>query len=452
MSDMLLRKEQIERALTDLPPVAGEGFTRELVKHLSVRGTTVTLVLDVPADQRRRFDGVRAQVEQTLQTLNPAGSNVVAFTADRPDGPVSTGVRDKFNMDGHKLMWHLDRVSAWQKGERIAPLHLDMGISTGCNMACNYCYGVIQGRSGYGTDRKGKTNMPREAVMRTFREAKEVGVRSIALIGEGENTLHPDLYDLLDYGREIDLDLSMATNGIRINHDRLDSLLTGLTWCRINISAATEESFQRIHNVPQFHRVLKNVEAMVARKQSHGHQCTIGLQMVVTRDNVDDIAPLAKLGRELGVDYLVVKACSDTYDGRLDAPQSEYRSMESILREAESYSTDSYTVSIKWQKLNNAGWKDYDVCYGTQFILGVSGDGRVFPCGHWFDDRADEFLMGNVVEQSFREIVESERYWQVQEKIRRVNVNHDCESNCRQHYINNFLWGIAQTPPHKNFV
>ena len=48
--------------------------------------------------------------------------------------------------------------------------------------------------------------------------------------------------------------------------------------------------------------------------------------------------------------------------------------------------------------------------------------------------------MGNVVEKSFKEIWQSERYWEVQEKIRKhVNVNNDCESNCRQHYVNRFL-------------
>ena len=33
---------------------------------------------------------------------------------------------DKYKMGGHKLLWHLDRVQAWQKGERIAPLSIDV--------------------------------------------------------------------------------------------------------------------------------------------------------------------------------------------------------------------------------------------------------------------------------------------------------------------------------------
>ena len=36
--------------------------------------------------------------------------------------------------------------------------------------------------------------------------------------------------------------------------------------------------------------------------------------------------------------------------------------------------------------------------------------------------------MGNLVEKSFKEIWQSERYWEVQDKIRKhVNVNKDCD-------------------------
>mgnify|MGYP001087967034 CR=1 FL=1 len=69
-------------------------------------------------------------------------------------------VNDKWNMDSHKLFWHLDRVEKWQKGERVAPLHIDMGISSGCNMACTFCYGVIQNRDGFGTNSKKIFHMP----------------------------------------------------------------------------------------------------------------------------------------------------------------------------------------------------------------------------------------------------------------------------------------------------
>mgnify|MGYP001224882359 CR=1 FL=1 len=352
----------------------------------------------------------------------------------------SNKVNDKWNMDSHKLFWHLDRLEAWQKGERVAPLHLDMGISSGCNMACTFCYGVIQNRDGFGTNSKKIFHTPTKSILQTFKDAKEIGVRSIALIGEGENTLHPDFHDIISYGKKIDLDLGLATNGIRIRHDKLDVVLDSLKWIRFNISAGTKETFQKIHRVNQMDRVLGNARALAKLKAEKKYNCVIGFQMVVTKENMNDIVPLAKLGKECGVDYFVVKPCSDTFDSRLDSPKGEYIEALDIFKEAEQYSNENYTVNIKWKKVLNGGWKDYGTCHGTQFILGVSGRGDVFPCGHWFQERREEFLMGNLIEKSFKEIWQSDRYWEVQEKIRKeVNVNRDCESNCRQHYINRFL-------------
>jgi len=350
-------------------------------------------------------------------------------------------VKDKWNMDSHKLFWHLERLESWQKGERVAPLHIDMGISSGCNMACTFCYGVIQNRDGFGTNSKKIFHTPVDVVKQTFKDAKEIGVKSIALIGEGENTLHPNFYEIINYGKKINLDLSLATNGIRIDHKKLDIILNSLKWIRFNISAGTKETFQKIHRVNQMDRVLSNAKALAKRKKEIDSSCVIGFQMVVTKENMNDIVPLSKLGKDCGVDYFVVKPCSDTFDGRLDSPKGEYIEALDIFKEAEQYSTENYAVNIKWKKVLNGGWKDYDTCHGTQFILGLSGRGDLFPCGHWFQERREKFLMGNIIDKSFKEIWQSERYWEVQEKIRKeVNVNKHCESNCRQHYINRFLF------------
>lgn len=357
-------------------------------------------------------------------------------------------VGDRFLQDGHKLHWHLDRVVDWTRGVRIAPLHIDLGITTGCNIACTFCYGVIQGRVGM----KNRYDMPRDAVLRLLRDAKEAGVRSIAFIGEGDNTLNPALPDALREAKRIDLDVSLATNGVLLTEEDLRTAMTTLKWLRFNLSASNAESFLKIHRTRDWDKVVRNVARAVEIKRTLGSATAIGLQMVVVHENVDDIVPLARLGAEWGVDYFVVKPCSDDPEKTLEGPTVEYRDMEPLFKEAEAVSNGRYEVVVKRTKMGNAGTKDYDVCYGTQFIIGISGNGNVFPCGHWFDVHKEEFLMGNVVEGSFREILASERYWEVQKKIQTINVHNGCETNCRQHYVNQYLWRLKHPPEHVNFV
>jgi len=357
-------------------------------------------------------------------------------------------MRDKYMMDSHKLLWHLDRVHQWQRGERIAPLHIDLGITTGCNLGCIYCYGVLQGR----TSAAKRFDMPRESLLRLLRDAKDLDVRSIAFIGEGENTLNPALYDGLALAKEIDLDVSLATNGIKMDPNRLRGALESLVWLRFNISAATPESYKAIHQANCLEPVLRNIRAAVEMKQRNGLAVTIGMQMVVVAENMADIVPLAKLGRDLGVDYLVIKPCSDTYDGTMDSPHEGYLQIEDKLREAEGFSDDGYTVAVKWRKMQNLGKKCFRQCHGTRFLINISGDGTVFPCGHFFNIRREEFTMGNVIEQSLKEVCASERYWEIQKKMLAVDVNKDCETNCRHYYISQFLWDLKNPPAHVNFI
>jgi radical SAM protein with 4Fe4S-binding SPASM domain len=357
-------------------------------------------------------------------------------------------MQDQFMMDNHKLLWHLDRVNQWQRGERIAPLHVDFGITTGCNIACIYCYGMLQGR----TAAAKRFDLPRDTLLRFIRDANEIGVRSVAFIGEGENTLNPNLTEGLSLARRVGLDASIATNGVSLDRESLKEMLQALVWMRFNISAADSESYRRIHGVNKFEAVVNNIRTAVELKKQLGLSTTIGMQMIVVRDNISEVVPLTKLGKSLGLDYFVVKPCSDDPEKSLDAPTSEYFEMEGTLKRAEALSSSGYDVVIKWQKFGNAGLKDFETCYGTQFIINVSGDGSVFPCGHFFNNRRSEFLMGNITETPFSEIVQSDRYWEVQKKIEKVDVNHNCETNCRQYYVSRFLWSLKNQPPHVNFI
>lgn len=358
---------------------------------------------------------------------------------------------DKYVMDGHKMIWHLDRVSDWENCNRIAPLHIDVGLSKGCNIRCQYCFGVLQGNF----FRKGsEIHFPREALLRYVREAGEVGVRSMAFIGEGEPLLNPHVYDAILEGTKAGVDIALGTNGVLFDTGvQGEQSLECLKWIRFNISAATDEAYRRVHGSKDFMVAREKISFCVNQKQKRNLPVTIGLQMVLTPSNVDQVLPLAKLGRDLGVDYLVIKQCSDTIENALKIYDrlGEYERFSEILQQAEELSTDSFNVIVKWGKITNKGARNYDQCLGVPFLLYSSGDGKLYPCGMFFDHEEEAYRMGDLTTQSFKEILQSDHYWQVVERVSKLNV-HECYSNCRTHAINEFLWKLRHPPEHVNFI
>lgn len=363
-------------------------------------------------------------------------------------------VTDKYLMDAHKLYWHLDRVSDWLNGKRIVPIHIDVGLSKGCNIRCEYCFGVLQGNF----YKKGaEVYFPREPLLRYVREAGEAGVRSMGFIGEGEPLLNPSVYEAIVEAKRCGVDVSMGTNGILFDTGKAgQEALAHLSWIRFNLSAATDEAYIRVHRSKDFSAAVKKIKFCVEEKKKNNLRLTIGLQMVLTPTNADQVVSLAKLGKTLGVDYLVIKQCSDTVENELGVfdKLGEYENFQSALKDAESISSDGYNVIVKWKKITNKGQRGYSQCLGVPFLLYSSGDGKLYPCGMCFDsDRGmeEEYRMGDLVNQSFKEIIKSERYWQVVEKVKQLDVN-KCYSNCRTHAINEFVWSLKHPPEHVNFV
>ena len=87
--------------------------------------------------------------------------------------------------------------------------------------------------------------------------------------------------------------------------------------------------------------------------------------------------------------------------------------MYELLSEAESLSNESTKVIVKWDKIKNKGKPSYKRFYGPQFLLQISGSGLVAPSGMFFNARYSKLHIGNYVDERFKDIFNSERYWKI---------------------------------------
>jgi len=362
-------------------------------------------------------------------------------------------------LDGHKLNWHRERIEAWLRGERIAPITIDCSLTRRCTYRCIYCYGQLQAND--------EKRMTRDVIFRFLDDAAEIGVKAISFVSDGESTCSPYLYDAIVRGGENGLAMALGTNGYLLQDEKLEEILPRLTYLRFNISAAEPERYAQIMgcNKDYFRKVCNTIKECVRIKREQNLSVTLGLQMVLLPQFADQIIPFARLGKELGVDYAIIKHCSDDELGSLGVNYAKYFELVDILKEAERISENEYMVAVKWSKILSDGKRRYSRCYGPPFVIQLSGSGLVAPCGMLFNDKYKKFHIGNIVEKSFKEIWNSQRYWDVMDLIAsdKFDARTMCGTLCLQHKVNEFLWDVKQgagtlsspegePPQHVNFV
>ena len=363
-------------------------------------------------------------------------------------------------LDGTKIAWHQERVEAWERGERIAPVTIDMALTRACNYGCHFCYAMLQEND--------RSVISQPIIYDFLEDCAEIGVKGISLVSDGESTISPVFVDTVTRGSELGLSMATGTNGFVLTRRRLEEVLPHLTYLRINISAGEKERYAEIMGVKEkwFDRVCQNIADMVEIKRRDNLNVTIGLQMVLMPEYSDQVLPLARLGKKLRPDYLIIKHCSDDEDGTLGVDYSGYEKLYDTLRQAENMSDGEYKVVVKWSKIAAKGGRSYQRCYGAPFMLQMSGSGLVAPCGMLFNERYKKFHIGNICETRFRDIWASDRYWEVMNYLASpvFNAQKMCGSLCLQHKVNETLDEyqkgrfvfpdlIKKSPPqHINFI
>jgi MoaA/NifB/PqqE/SkfB family radical SAM enzyme len=338
-------------------------------------------------------------------------------------------------LDGTKVHWHQDRIKAWERGEKFGPITIDMALTRACNYACVFCYAMLQ------ENERHPITVP--VMERFLKDCADLGVRGISLVSDGESTLSPAFAYTIKRGHELGISMATGTNGYLLTRDKVEELLPCLTYLRVNFDAGEPEAYGKIMGVkPEwYHQVVQNIRDMVDIKRKKKLDVTIGMQMVLMPQYGDQILPLARLAIELEPDYLVIKHCSDDEKGTLGVDYGKYKDLYPALREAEAMSNEKTKIVVKWSKIEAEGTRSYQQCYGPPFILQISGSGLVAPCGMLFNERYRKFHIGNIVHESFKDIVLSDRYWEVMGYLgsEKFDARRMCGTLCLQHKTNEFL-------------
>lgn len=312
-------------------------------------------------------------------------------------------------LDSHKLSYHMDRVNAWEAGARIAPVSVDMSLTRACGAMCSFCYAIMQ-------ESQARSSIKVDHALNLLDDFASIGIRSVSLVSDGESTLAKAYVPFIQHAAKLGIDVGNATNGWEWEPEKIEQVLPHLTWVRFTVAAGRPESYASImykgpEHTKVFDRAMEHIRYAVALKKRNRLPVTLGIQMVLMPHLKDEIIPFAQLGLDLGVDYAVIKHCSDDEQHTLGIDYSQYESLHDLLIQAESMSNEQTKVIVKWDKIKDGDKPSYNRFYGPQFLLQISGSGLVAPSGMFFNARYSKLHIGNFTEERFIDIWKSERYW-----------------------------------------
>lgn len=356
-------------------------------------------------------------------------------------------------LDSHKLSYHTDRVEAWEAGERIAPVSVDMSLTRACGAMCSFCYAMMQ-------ESQARSSIKTVDALNLLDDFSAIGIRSVSLVSDGESTLSKAYVPFIQHAAELGIDVGNATNAWEWEPEKIEQVLPHITWIRFTVAAGRPESYASImykgpEHTEVFDRAIKHIQYAVDLKKRKGLSVTLGIQMVLMPHLKDEIIPFAQLGLDLGVDYAVIKHCSDDEQHTLGIDYSQYDSLHDLLVQAESMSNEQTKIIVKWDKIKDGDKPSYKRFYGPQFLLQISGSGLVAPSGMFFNARYSKLHIGNFTEERFIDIWKSERYWRAMNYL--ASPAFDAQTMMGtlpiQHYVSvaldNHAKGISRIQPGK---
>lgn len=354
---------------------------------------------------------------------------------------------DKYRIDSHKLLFHVSRINDWLNGKLIYPIYVEVSASGACNHRCTFCALDYMGYK--------RQYLNADIFKKRLTEMGSLGVKGIMYGGEGEPLLHEQVVDMISHTKDSKIDVAITTNGVLLNEDMARDILDYATWIKVSIGGGTRETYSKIHRTrsEDFDTVVKNMSKVVKIKAEKCSKCTLGMQIILLPENHHEVILLARLARDIGMDYLVVKP----YSKHLFSKSNRYKEIKYgdymyLSDELKGFNTDAFSVIFRMNTMKkwDVGKRNYNKCLALPFWSYIDAGGNVYGCSAYLSDA--RFFYGNIYENSFKEIWEGEMrqrssYW-VEKELDTVS----CRVNCRMDEINRYLWDLKNPPGHVNFI
>lgn len=351
----------------------------------------------------------------------------------------------ELRIDSHKLMYHPCHVGDWLNGKNIYPLGIEVGLSSTCNHRCTFCaLDYLEYQTNF---------LDESLLLKNLEIMKNGGLKSVVFAGEGEPLLHKKAIQIFNQTKELGLDVAMSTNAVLMSEIFVREAISRFTWIRFSIAAYSDLLYQQIHKAKSgdLEKVYQNIQFAVEYKKKNKLDVTLGIQLLMIPENVNEVVSLGKKARELGVDYYTVKPYSHHPESfNTISKEFDYNDFMDIEDQLNKLETKDFNIMFRRRAMEKiTSDRGYNSCLGLPFFTYMDASTGIWPCIAFLGK--EEYCYGKLTEMDFDQLWSGDQRKKVIGIFEKQGLK-NCRDLCRLDEINKYLAALKSPGPHVNFI
>ena len=278
------------------------------------------------------------------------------------------------------------------------PVIAHLAITHACNMNCKYC-------SVKDMHSKIKNGLSTEEYKKIIDKLVDIGAFQIGLTG-GEPTTRKDLVELTRYIASKNVACNLTTNGFNVPEKLIIELKeAGLTQVQISLDSYKKEVHEKYRTEGSFDKAIET--AKLFKKNGF----IVGVDTVVTNDNLNDLEEFMDFLEENGFDGLTIIKLKqghldlETFQKQVPDYDKYAEVIDKVCRrngnlevtiDCSSVANLCKTLTLEEQnKIHSAG------CPAGHSLISIAPNGDMFPCAALTNEK---YKIGNILTDDLEKV------------------------------------------------
>ncbi len=323
------------------------------------------------------------------------------------------------------------------------PIEVSIDLTRKCTLNCVMCWWHSPLLEKHPSQEWLNEAMEYDLFKELIKDLAKLKVKRIILGGQGDPMLYPKLFDAMEHAKTAGIEIALITSGFFLNEKKIRALFElQIDILDVSLQAATSETYLEMHPGQKndtFDRIKDNIKLLSELKRSQNlSKPLIQIIHIVCSLNYHESLKIVDFASEVGADSIGFKRVDVVPETKkLLLNESQLKELKTLLIKAEQRAKELniYTGLDTYNKFILPGLTtgkyttdlySHIPCYSGWTSARILETGDVIPCCGCY-----EFILGNIKQQNFIDIWNSEKYNRFRKKGLHVNKKHLAEEGCK---------------------